>query len=520
LMLFFCIKLAASLLMAQETDDAVTFEIKGFEVAGNTLLTDEAIKQIMRPFIGAEKTALDVEKARDALEKRYHMAGYPAVLVNIPEQTVEDGFVRLEVIESKIGRVRVTGNRYFTRQKILRELPSFREGEILYVPKIQDELAWANRHPDLKVSPVLSPGMDLGTIDVELKVEDKLPLHGYMEVNNRNTHNTTDLRVNTMLRFDNLWQKDHSASLQYQTSPRDREEVQAIAGSYVFPSPLAEDHLIALYGIWSDSGTAFGEGFEVIGKGNIFGIRYVMPLAPKGLYSHNLTLGLDYKDFDESLGFAEETDTINTPVTYLPLSVAYSASVPGKTGVTRFSGGLNMAFRGFVTDPREFEEKGFQARGNYLYATAGIERTQKLPKGLGLFLKLDGQLASQPLISNEQYSAGGMESVRGYKESESLGDHAFHGTVEFSWQGLAGLLGVSGKYAFTPYAFYDYAKLWIVESLPDQEESETLQGAGIGVRGNITRHVGYKVDWGVALKDTDRTEKYDQRVYFSVKGEF
>jgi hemolysin activation/secretion protein len=501
-------------------EEPVAFEIRGFEVSGNSLLDEDRIRQTMRPFIGPHQSAADVEQARDALEKVYHNAGYPAVFVNIPQQTVEKGIVRLEVIESRIGRVRVIGNRYFRNEKILKSLTSLSPGEILYVPKIQEELAEINRNPDLKVSPVLSPGRELGTIDVELKVKDKLPLHGSLELNNRSSHDTTDLRSNGLIRYDNLWQKEHSLSFQYQTSPEERDEVQAIAGSYVLPAPWKEEHLLALYGIWSDSDTAFGEGFEVVGRGQIFGLRYVMPLSPKGLYSHNVTAGLDYKDIEELLGFQVGGEDLVTPVTYMPLSFSYSASLPDRTGVTTFSGGLNMAFRGLVTAEEEFKFKRFKAGGNYIYATGGIERTQKLPKGLGLFVKLDGQISDQALISNEQYSSGGMKSVRGYKESEVLGDDAIHGTVELSWQNLSALLGIGDRFFFLPYAFYDYARLWVNDPLPGQNRSEKLAGTGIGVRGNMTRYLEYELNWGVALEDTDRTEKWDQRFYFMVKGKF
>jgi hemolysin activation/secretion protein len=518
--LLLCFHAGATPLVAQSAEDAVTFEISAYEVEGNTLLDEGSMRELVEKFTGPSQTADDVEKARDALEKLYHNAGYPAVLVNIPQQTVEDGVVRLEVIESTIGRVRVTGNRYFTHESILKDLPSFRAGQILYVPKIQEDLAGINRNPDMNVAPVLSPGSEPGTIDVELRVKDNLPLHGSLELNNRSSHDTTDLRLNGLIRYDNLWQKEHSVSFQYQTSPEDRDEVQAIAGSYVLPAPWKEEHLLALYGIWSDSDTAFGEGFEVVGRGQIFGLRYVMPLPPKGLYGHSVTAGLDYKDIEEVLGFQAGGEDEVTPVTYVPLSFTYSASLPDRTGFTSFSAGVNMAFRGLFTNEREFEVKRFRAGGNYIYATAGIERTQKLPKGWGLFAKLDGQIADQPLISNEQYSAGGMESVRGYKESEVLGDDAIHGTVELSWQDLSNLLGLGERFYFLPYAFYDYARLWVKDPLPGQDESEKLAGTGVGVRGNVGAHLEYEVNWGVALEDTDRTEKGEQRVYFMVKGKF
>ena len=520
LMLFLAFGAMASEAYGQGDEQRPAFEISAFEVEGNTLFPEAKIRTALEEFTGPRKTAEDVEKARDALESFYHKEGYPTVLVNIPEQTVEEGIVRLRVIESKIRRVKVTGNRYFTMEKILRELPSFRPGEILYVPKVEAELNMINRNPDFKVAPVLMPGREPGAVDVELKVKDRLPLHLSLVLNNRSTQDTTDLRLNAMIRYDNLWQKEHSISLQYQTSPEDRDEVQVAAGSYVFPAPWKDDHLVALYGIWSDSDTAFGEGFEVVGKGNIFGARYIMPLPSYKLYTHNLTLGLDYKDFDETTGFEEEEEDLKTPMTYVPLSLTYSSSLFDSWGQTRFCGGLNMAFRGLVTDHREFEEKRFRAKGNYVYATLGVERIQKLPADMNLFLKLDGQVADQPLIANEQYSAGGMVSVRGYKESEVLGDDAIHTTLELSAPDLADLFKVSDHVDFTPYLFYDFAALRVRSPLEGQDPSPLIQGVGLGVRGYVSRFLEYQSDWAVALSDTDKTDKGDSRFYFTIKYQF
>jgi hemolysin activation/secretion protein len=502
-------------------EETAGFEIKGFELAGNTIFPAKKLQETVTAFTGSGKTAADVEKARDALEKLYHEAGYPAVLVNIPEQTVEGGIVKLQIIESRIGRVKISGNRYFTSEKIMKDLPSFRAGEMVYLPKVQQEIARVNRKQDLKVAPVMAPGKEPGTVDVELKVEDRLPLHGYLELNNRATHDTEELRLNAMLRYDNLWQKEHSISFQYQMSPQNTKEVQAASGSYVLPAPWEKDHLLALYGIWSDSDTAFGEGFNVIGKGWIFGTRYVIPLPPYQLYAHNITIGLDYKDLKETLGFRTASgEAIDTPVTYMPLSFSYSASLQDDWGTTQFSGGLNLSFRGLVSDQREFEIKRFQGVANYLYFTAGIQRPQKLPWGMGLFVKVDGQVADEPLIANEQYAAGGMQSVRGYKESEALGDHAIHGTMEFSFPDPLNRYGIGKWFQMSPYLLYEMAILSVKKPLPGQDRNITLQGVGGGLRGSLTKHLEYEFDWAVALNKTDQTEKNDNRLYFYLRGVF
>jgi hemolysin activation/secretion protein len=525
--LLFCLVVTILLLHLQvpeictAADDGETgFEIAGFEVTGNSIFPANKLQETVAPFTGSGKTADDVEKSRDALERLYHDAGYPAVMVNIPEQTLKDGIVRLQVIESRIGQVNITGNRYFSMEKVMKDLPSLAPGAILYLPKVQEEAGRLNRNQDFKVDPIMSPGKELGTIDVELKVEDRLPLHGYLELNNRASHDTSELRLNGLLRYDNLWQKEHSIALQYQTAPQDTKEVEMLGGTYVLPAPWNKDRQLAFYGIWSDSNTAFGEGFNVTGKGEILGVRYALPLPQYHLYTHNMTLGLDYKHFNQAIGFKTGSgETTHTPVSYLPLSFSYSAFLPDAWGgMTQFNGGMNLSLRGIVSDEREFELKRYKGRANYLYATAGIQRTQKLPAGMGLSVKIDGQMSDQPLIDNEEYIAGGMESVRGYMESEAAGDDAMHGSIEISFPDPLERFGIVKWLQMSPYLFYDMAELAIIEPLPGQDRHIIIEGAGGGIRGSMTKHLEYELDWAIPLDASNRTERNDQRTYFKVKA--
>jgi hemolysin activation/secretion protein len=230
---------------------------------------------------------------------------------------------------------------------------------------------------------------------------------------------------------------------------------------------------------------------------------------------------VDYKDFYEDVNFDdEEQEGITTPIDYLPFMVSYSATQSDKKGKTQFSLGLNWAFRNIITDQREFEIKRFKARGDYLYVTAGVERTHKLPLGMGLYAKMDGQITSEPLITNEQYTAGGMESVRGYKESEVSGDYVFHSTVEVYFPEFFSSLNIKKKANATLYYFYDMARLWKKSPLPGEEKSMMLQGAGWGLKGTLFNNFEYAFDWAVALEDTDRVRSGDDIYYFRLKYAF
>jgi hemolysin activation/secretion protein len=497
-----------------------TFPIRRFVISGNTVFSLDTLRKQTDDLRGLARASADGEKARDRLEKFYHDYGYPTSLVNIPEQSVEGGFVYLQVIEGRVGSATVTGNRWVADQTIRQQVPSLTAGEIVHIPTIKKELMAANSSPDLRVTPAMAPGKETGKMDVELKVEDRLPLHGSLEVNNRNSINTTDLRLNATLRYDDLWGLGHSISFQYQTSPQKTSEVQVFAGSYTVPAPWNRADRLVLYGVLSDSETGFGEGFKTLGNGSIIGLRYQKPLVPYGAYNHNLTLGFDYKDF-------REAQSLSTEITYLPFSVAYSASLADSTGVTQFNAALNFVFRGLVTDREEFFAKGgnrADVKGNYVCLTPGIERNQRLPAGMGLRIRLDGQLSDQPLISNEQYAAGGMENVRGYYESEASGDNALHISAELAAPDLAKKAGLGEKSQFIPYLFYEYAAVQVKQPSPGQTADFYLQGTGAGARGTVLGFLDYQVDGAFALHDAGSspasTRKGDSRVMFKVKGEF
>lgn len=515
-------------LIAEETSEIVHFDIKEIRVTGNNLIPDSQVQSLTSNFLGVDKSIQDVEKARQVLENAFRKAQYPTVTVNIPPQDAADGIIELLVLEGRINHVRITGNRYYTMGKIARDLPIFAPGELLYLPDAKKQLNKINMNPDLTVKPILIPGKKNGTVDVELKVTDKLPLHGSLEINNRSSANTTDLRVNGVIHYDNLWQREHSLSFQYQVTPEDTEEVQAMSMSYLIHAPWKYKHLIAAFAVISDSEVAFGDGFLVKGKGAMGGIRYVIPLEGSNSFVHNATLGMDYKRFGDKMYQDGDEFLDNKPAPYVPLSFSYQGAWLTHLAKTTVNGGLTLIPRGLAMDEAKFESKRYKTRANPVVLKLGMECAASLPKKFGLNLKIDGQVTDQPLISNEQFSAGGMESVRGYYESELTGDLGIMASLELATPELVRMFNKSGKgqdkkllkYKFRPYVFYDLAYLTVKVPLPDEEKPGTIQGTGFGFRGFATRHVIYDFDWAWALNSTSNTEGGDQRINFRVKLAF
>lgn len=469
-----------------QAQHSAVFDVMEYDVAGNTVLPKLAIERAVSPYLGPDKTIADVDQARAALERAYHQAGYNTVYVDIPEQSVSDGIVVLRVTEGRVETVRVTGSRYYSQGRILAQVPEFAPGKVPYFPAVQEELAAVNRTPGRQVLPVLKPGAAPGTLDVNLAVNDQLPLHGSLELNNYYSPNTRPLRLSSSLEYDNLWQREHRLSLQFQTSPQDTSQVRTYSLSYVIPFVQGRDNL-ALYYLRSDSNVGALGGITVLGRGDIFGARYILPLPPKGNYTHGLSLGADYKRFTQNI-VLPGAPPVDTPITYLPLSVQYSGAYKDGGGTTQLGLGLSFAIRGGVDKNvdcygqtvNQFECNRYGAKSNYMVLKPSLTRMQNLPAGFTLRAGIDGQIASGPLVSNEQFSAGGAGSVRGYLASEALGDDGVHAVLELSSPSLADK--ATHLDSLVLLAFLEGAHVRLRQPLASQQPDTSLASSGLGLR--------------------------------------
>jgi hemolysin activation/secretion protein len=350
-------------------------------------------------------------------------------------------------------------------------------------------MASLNRSAGLSVSPVMRAGATPGTVDVDLNVKDQLPLYASVELNNRFSPNTTPLRLITTLRYDNLWQQRHSLNMQYQTSPENIDEVQVFAGTYVMGLGNSAT-VLAVYGVHADSNVAVLGGTNVIGKGDMVGTRLIFPLTRLDNYHHNLTLGFDYKNFDQTIRLGGR---LSTPIKYFPISFQYTGTQQDSGGATQFALGVNFSTRvmsertiecipGHFVD--QFECKRHGAQADYRYVRSDLHRQQTLPRGFLLSGRVSAQLADQPLVNNEQFSAGGFETVRGYPESQLLGDNGFQGSVSMQTPRLP-----SDLIDWRLLAFVDGAHTSNYRRL-DTDLSFSILSTGFGLRMKMPRGFG------------------------------
>jgi hemolysin activation/secretion protein len=491
------------------------FDVLEYRVVGNTVLTARDIERSLYPLLGTGKSLSDVESARKALEDLYHERGYGTAFVDIPPQTVEDGLVRLRVTEGRIERTVINGARYFPERDVIAQLPAAEPGKVLQLSKLQEQLGAVNSEtPDRAVVPVLKAGSEPGTVDLSLKVNDTLPLHGSLELNNQATIDTHELRAIVSLNYDDLFGRLDSLALQYQFTPQEFDQVRVVAVNYAmhtFESGLQPS--FSYINSNSNVPTAGTSGVLGIGEITSAKLAYAIATAPASLQS--LSLGVDYKHFRNTISQNDST-ALDTPITYINLSAAYNGYWRSDRVATTLMTILNVGPRGVVNNPASFENDRFKGRANYFDLRADLATTIKLPADFNLRLRAAGQAATEPLITNEDYSLAGADGVRGYLEAEELVDKGIKGTIQLTSPGWRHRELV----IVDVYGFFDVGKGSIFDALPGEPESVRLRSWGFGFDIFPGQKFTASAAWARAMDAASVTRAGDSRILFIARGSF
>jgi hemolysin activation/secretion protein len=477
------------------------FDILEYRVEGNSLINDETIELAVMPHMGEGRTLQDVEGARAALEKRYHDAGWLTVLVSIPEQQVTSGTIALRVTEASVSRLRVVGSQFTLPSAITQRLPQVAEGSVPNFTELQKSLADVNRSGDLKVAPLLKPGKAPGTVEVQLDVDDQLPLHGSVEVNNRQSPNTTATRLSASLRYDNLFQRGHSFGLSVQTSPQNLKETRALSLNYLLPLGTGSDALTA-YVVSSKSNISQlvnFSGTNILGNTQIVGLRYSRPLDSSPTYVQSLSAGLDYKHIEQSVNFSGSAGVVSPALGYAPVTLSYRGVWPQdqpQPGLLDVS--AVMGLRGLLNNKDSaFNTKQPGASASFVAVRSSLQLHQMIGKW-SLASKLDWQLASGPLLPSEKFSAGGADSVRGYLEGEGAGDGGFRFSFELATPSIK-VEALPGGWRLVGLAFVDEAILQTIQPGLNEPARASFAGTGVGLRVNGLRGQSLQLDVARAL---------------------
>lgn len=503
------VTLPLSVLAVEGEQDVIgRFEIARFEVRGNSLLSAQAVDQAVAPFTGVRRDFGHVQMALEALEAAYHARGFNLVQVALPEQELNHGVVVLQVVEARLGKVEVKGNRNFDEANIRRSMPGLVEGQAPNIAEVSASLKLANENPAKKTRLQLQRGDD-EKIVAELKVTDEKPWTIGASLDNTGNSSIGKTRMTVQYQHANVAGHDHVASLQYSTTVEKPDQVAAYGLGYRIPLYGLGDS-IDLFASYSNADFNLGStSLQVTGKGTMVGGRYNQNLRRIGEYESTLIYGLDVKAYRSTLAGIQFGD-----VTVRPFSLAYignwemSDAEAGfsLTAIRNISGGS----RGHRAD---FNAARSGAEPDYRILRYSAVYSRALPGDWQMRFGLSGQFTPDLLVPGEQFGIGGATSVRGFDERDIASDKGHLFNAEIYTPNFC-VDAQSAAMQCRAVGFYDAARVKSNGTLPGEVGRASLASVGLGLRVIVDKTLSLQVDYGHIVDAGIARGEGDDRVHF------
>ncbi len=494
--------------------EALQIQVVRIAVEGATLLPDKELSKRTASLIGRSVTLQEIQQVTQGITRWYRGRGYVTSRAFVPAQTVEQGLVRIRVVEGRVGEIRVEGNRYFSTDLLKRQMP-VRPDEILWLPRLEEGLSRLNAHPDRKVKMVLAPGTRPETTDLVLQVTDHLPFHGSYGVDTLGTKVTGEIRQSMTLSHGNLTGHDDQLAVRGIVS-----EFRGLEGGTMsYLRPLTPSGLTATLDVSGVKSSIGGDLKGLLARGDAVTVSpgLIIPWIRRTGFELECVTGFDVRRVRTRLD-----DVINSKDDLRVLHLGTNLLEQDSHGQSLFTQELRWGLADFLgsSDREDPAASRAQAGGNFLHWDTGLVRLQQCPGGFQLLLRGSSQITNRRLVPAEQFRLGGFDTVRGYPEGEFLGDSGFQSTVELRAP-MDRFLPVSGsdrsiagrlRRSLLLVGFWDFAEGFVKNPTSGEDKDMRLSGVGCGLRLRPTSESSLQMDWGWAIGDAD-SEKDRPRLH-------
>jgi hemolysin activation/secretion protein len=471
--------------------DEIHFRLNDIRIVGAVTIPPDRFRPLFQDLIGKDVTLSNVYDVADGIERIYREAGYPLVRAYVPPQRVKDGIFTIKVVEGYVSSVSVEGTDEKTGNRIRSYLGNVQGERPLRLSSIERGLLLSNDLPGVTATGILRPAPDTpGASDLVVSASQP-KFTGGLAANNRGSRFsgiwtvTGDAELNSLLFGGDQLMADVTASpnsleqiggdVRYRTPVGDNGGILSLIGRYTHGEPGSTLHV---FGTRTDS-YAFGPRFsyplirsraETLSFDGGFTVqdarvKFTTPPLP---LSHDkwrvLDLDVNYLKSDVLGGSFGATLDLAKGLDFL------DATPDGSTDLSRVGGTTN------------FTKLAGAARYN-----------RPLFDNVSLALAVQGQLAFDRLIVGEQIAFGGTQIGRGYDPGAITGDDGIGESVELRYTAR---IADSFIQTVQPFAFFEAANTWYVDSSTSGLPNQSIDSVGVGVRGWFSENItaGVEVD--------------------------
>ncbi len=454
----------------------IKFVLKQIVLEGNHVYTNQQLEAIYKDKIDTEISVAELQNIVQDITNYYRNNGYVLSRAILPPQHVENGIVRVKIIEGYINNVNVIGVPKGAREMIQDYGKQIIKSRPLKLSVMEYYLRLANEIPGVEVKAVLEPSKDqVGASDLNLSAEAKT-LTGSFSYDNYGTRYIGPNQDTLNASLNSIFISGDATRLIYATTTRPTNlkfydiSYESYVNSYGTTVTLGKNNSLTEPGL--DLAI-----IDINGSSSTYYLSLQHPLLRTRTKNLTLDAGFNYLD-SQVLSFSSLI--YNDHIRSLKFGGNYDfADSYGGTNSIALHAEQGFNILGASNNPNSTTTSRFGATGVYTRFMGQAARLQHIYSKLSAFLLANGQYSFNPLLSAEQVGYGGSQLGRGYDPAEIIGDRGVGGSIELrldfapEWHYLQ---------TIEPYVFYDAGEIWNIKNVVGIKQKQSLTSTGLGTR--------------------------------------
>lgn len=473
-----------------ESVPALPFQVKvqRVEVLGSTIFSPEVLAVITNPFIGKATTFEQLAAISTAITELYTSQGYTTSGAFLPAQDISSGVVKVQVVEGDLERVEVQGLTRL-RKGYVSDRIAIAGRPPLNLRRLEEALQLLQLDPLFSsVQAELSAGTTPGRNVLTVELQEANPFNLALVVENRESPSVGSFGGTATLSHNNL-----SGLGDRLSASIERTEGQIVYGvGYEVPLNARNGTLSLRY----DNGSSriIEEPFkplDINSNSETISLGFRQPLIRTPTQEVSLGLSLDrrqshtfiYDDIPYSFSVGPENGV--SKVTVLRFSQDWIKRGSRQVLAARSQFSLGLDALGATANDTGTDGRFFSWLGQFQWVKSLGEDSISI-------VRIGGQLTGDSLLPLEQFSVGGVDTVRGYRQDQQVGDNGVIASFEVRLPIVRDPGGV-GLIQVAP--FLDFGTVWNTAVT----NSNTLLSIGVGLQWQINRSFTARLDYGIPL---------------------
>jgi len=474
-------------------------------------------------------TVGQLQEVANTITRYYRQKGLILAQAFVPEQEVKKGFVAIQLVEGTLGNVVVEGNKHYSAGLLNRPFSPLLNSPVDR-KQIESALMMLTDYPGLTMFGVLRPGKDVGASDLVVKVQEERRVNLSFSLDNYGTVYTGELRGQANVTFNNpTGGADKLAFNVLQTG----DPSNSTFGSFLYQHPVfSQKNILGI--TYNRNDFTVGSNvaaLDISGDSSIAGV----------FYRHNMVRGRD-QNLYAGISLDRKTANINQGGRSVGNDELFvlEGDIDGDSVDTRlgkpainqggieYSHGFSGALGAMGSDNTTASRRGGsgqRASGLFNKFFLKYTRLKSITANQSLMLRLRYQYSDDLLVSLEQLSVGGPNSVRAFPTAEFLVDKGGLATIE--WQinapGFSNV-PVFGDHTwgevFQLSLFVDYGGGEINDPTRADIPTVDLTGAGLGLQLRLPQKFLVRADVATPIDGTTPSNGRDPQYFVTMNYQY